>query len=229
MAKGILMNIVEYADRELLAMGVANILAGQLENTLLTQDFASLAVPGGTTPTPIFDMLSAVDLAWDRVHVMLTDERWVAQDHAQSNAGLLRRHLLVGKAAAARFIPFYQDGMDAAAGSAVVAQDLATELPLSVLMLGMGADMHTASLFPGSSGLEAALADDAPLLLPIMPQDHTIARVTLPAHVLQGAITKHLVIFGAEKRRALERAKSLPPEQAPIAAVLDGAQIHWAE
>lgn len=223
------MKIVEYADRELLAMGVADILASVLENALLTEDVVSLAVAGGTTPGPIFDLLSAVDLAWDRVHVMLTDERWVPQDHAQSNAGLIRERLLVGKAAAAKFIPFYQDGLDAYQGCAEIARGLADELPLSVLMLGMGADMHTASLFPGSEGLEAALADNAPLLLPIMPQGHDIARVTLPAHVLQGAMAKHLVIFGNDKRAALERALSLPPEQAPIAAVLDGAQIHWAE
>ncbi|MGJ8626487.1 MAG: 6-phosphogluconolactonase [Sulfitobacter sp.] len=223
------MKITEYADREMLAMGIADILASDLENALLAQDKVSLAVPGGTTPGPIFDLLSAVDLAWDRVQVMLTDERWVPQDHAQSNAGLIRNRLLVGKAAAAQFIPFYQEGFDAAQGSTQAAQGLAHAFPLSVLMLGMGADMHTASLFPGSDGLEAALASDAPLLLPIMPQGHDIARVTLPAHVLQGAMAKHLVIFGNDKREALERAQSLPPEQAPIAAVLDGAQIHWAE
>lgn len=223
------MNIVEYADRELLAMGVANIVAGEIRAALLSNETVSVAVPGGTTPGPIFDMLSAVDLDWDRVHLMLTDERWVPQDHAQSNAGLIRDRLLVDKADTAQFIPFYQDGLDAAEGSAQVAQGLTSELPLSVLMLGMGADMHTASLFPGADGLDAALADDAPLLCPIMPAGHDVARVTLPAHVLQGALAKHLVIFGTDKRDALNRAQTLPPEQAPIATVLDGAQIHWAE
>ncbi|MGC1497258.1 MAG: 6-phosphogluconolactonase [Sulfitobacter sp.] len=223
------MNIIEYADRELLVMSVANILAGELKNALLTQDFVSIAVPGGTTPGPIFDLLSATDLDWARVHVMLTDERWVPQDHAQSNAGLLRERLLVGNAAAATFIPFYQDGFDAVAGCTKVAETLAQELPISVMMLGMGADMHTASLFPGSDGLDAALAEDAALLCPIIPVGHDIARVTLPAHVLQGAMSKHLVVFGADKHAALERAQSLPPEEAPIAAVLADAEIHWAE
>jgi 6-phosphogluconolactonase len=223
------MNITEYADREMLAMNVANILAGELKKCLLVHDFASFAVPGGTTPGPIFDLLSATDLDWDRVHVMLTDERWVPQDHVQSNAGLIRDRLLAGRAKTAKFIPFYQAGMEPAEGCAQVAQSLKSELPISLLMLGMGADMHTASLFPGSDGLDAALAEDAALLCPIMPQGHDIARVTLPAHVLQGAMAKHLVIFGADKRAALEAAHSLPPEQAPIAAVLEGAEIHWAE
>ncbi len=223
------MNIIEYADRELLAMGVANVLAGELKNALVGQNTVSIAVPGGTTPGPIFDLLSATDLDWDRVHVMLTDERWVPQDHAQSNAALIRERLLAGNAAAATFIPFYQTGLDATAGCAQIAQSLASEIPISVLMLGMGADMHTASLFPGADGLDAALAADAPLLCPVMPVGHDIARVTLPAHVLRGAVSKHLVIFGAEKRTALERAQSLPAEQAPIAAVLAGADVHWAE
>lgn len=222
------MDIVDYADRELLAMGVANVLAGELKKCLLVHEFASFAVPGGTTPGPIFDMLSATDLDWDRVHVMLTDERWVPQDHAQSNAALVRARLLTDRAGVAHFIPFYQDGMEPADGCAKVAADLEKELPLSLLMLGMGADMHTASLFPGAQGLDAALASDAPLLCPIMPDGHDIARVTLPGHVLQGAMAKHLVIFGDDKRDALEAAQGLPPERAPITAVLDGATVHWA-
>lgn len=223
------MNIVRYADRELLAMGVADVLAGELKKCLLVHEFASFAVPGGTTPGPIFDMLSAINLDWRRVHVMLTDERWVPQDHAQSNAALIRARLLTDRAAEAHFIPFYQDGMEPAEGSAKVAANLEKELPLSLLMLGMGADMHTASLFPGAQGLDAALANDAPALCPIMPDGHDIARVTLPAHVLQGAMAKHLVIFGTAKRDALEAAQGLPPEQAPIAAVLDSTTVHWAE
>ena len=65
--------------------------------------------------------------------------------------------------------------------------------------------MHTASLFPGDPGLPDALAADAPLLCPVYPEGQPTARVTLPAHVLDGALNKHLVIFGEEKRAALER------------------------
>lgn len=229
MAKGLVVNIIEYADREMLAMNVADKLASELKACLLVHETASFAVPGGTTPGPIFDLLNGTDIEWDRVHVMLTDERWVPQDHAQSNAGLIRERLLVNDAAAATFVPFYQPGLDPSEGSAQVAKGLKDELPISVLMLGMGADMHTASLFPGAEGLDAALAGNAPLLCPIQPKGHDIARVTLPGHVLQGAMAKHLVIFGTDKRDALERARSLPPEQAPIATVLHDTEIHWAE
>ncbi|MGR3608705.1 MAG: 6-phosphogluconolactonase, partial [Sulfitobacter sp.] len=72
------MNLIDYADREILAMDVANLIAGELKNALLAHDTVSFAVPGGTTPGPIFDSLSGVNLDWARVQVMLSDERWVA-------------------------------------------------------------------------------------------------------------------------------------------------------
>ncbi|MFD2739285.1 6-phosphogluconolactonase [Sulfitobacter aestuarii] len=221
------MNIIEYADRELLAMGLANVLAGSLKNALLGNDFVSFAVPGGTTPGPIFDMLSATELDWDRVHVLLSDERWVPESDEQSNARLVRAHLLTGPAGAARFIPYYREGMSPAEGCAAVNPTLDDELPLSLLLLGMGGDMHTASLFPGAKGLDAALASDAPTLCPIEP-DGEVSRVTLSAPALRDAMEKHLVIYGDDKRAALEKAGDLSPEEAPIAAVWDDLEVHWA-
>ncbi|UOA27378.1 6-phosphogluconolactonase [Pseudosulfitobacter sp. DSM 107133] len=222
------MILQEYLDRDLLAMEVARKMAGALENILLTHDRATLVVPGGTTPGPIFDVLSAARLDWDRVDVTLTDERWVDETSDRSNGALLRRRLLVDRAVAATFKPLYRDGLDVDAGAVLVSEDLDAHLPISVLLLGMGADMHTASLFPGAEGLEAALAADAPVALPIYAEGQE-PRISLSAHVLDGAMSKHLVIFGAEKRAALERAADLTPRNAPIAAVLDELTVHWAE
>lgn len=222
------MNFVEYADREMLAMSVANVLASELRKCLLVHDFASFAVPGGTTPGPIFDLMSAAELDWSNVHVMLTDERWVDEDNSHSNARLIRKQLLTDFAAKAQFIPYYRAGKTASEGAAEVAETLKGELPISLLLLGMGADMHTASLFPNSEGLAAAMASDAPLLCPIQPSGQDMERVTLPAHVLKGAMSTHLVIFGEEKRAAVEKAQRLPPEEAPISVVLREATVHWA-
>ncbi len=222
------MNLIEYPDREILAMKVANRLAGELKKCLLVHEFASFAVPGGTTPGPIFDMLSGTDLGWDKVNVMLTDERWVPEEDARSNGALVRSRLLTGHAAAAQFLPFYQPGLEAEEGAAAIAPGLETQLPLSLLVLGMGDDMHTASLFPGAPGVAAAMAAGAPNLCVVRPEDQEIARVTLPAHVLRGAMSTHLIIFGDAKRAALERAETLPPEEAPVATVLNNAEVHWA-
>jgi len=222
------MNIVEYADREMLNMQVANVLAGELRKALSLNEFASFVVPGGTTPGPIFDLLSGTELDWNRVHVMLTDERWVGEDNSHSNARLVKERMLTGHAAEAAFLPFYRDGITATEGAAEVADTLTPEFPISVLVLGMGADMHTASLFPGGEGLEAALASGAPALCRVLPKGQDMERVTLSAQILKGAMSTHLVIFGDEKREALERALTLPPEEAPIGAVLGAGTVHWA-
>ena len=221
------MSFQEYSDREMLIIEVAQKIVGDLKTALLTQENVSFVVPGGTTPGPIFDILCAADIEWNRVHVMLSDERWVPDDNDRSNAKLLRDRLLVNRAAAAKFTPFYVPDVEVADACKDVSETLASEWPISVLVLGMGADMHTASLFPQANGLGAALSADADALLPIQAEGQE-QRVTLSAPVLNSAISKHIVIFGDDKRAALDVAKGSLPEVAPVAAVLDGATIHWA-
>lgn len=221
------MNIIEYSDREMLAMQVADELASELRKCLATHEFASFAVPGGSSPGEIFEILSGIHLDWSRVHVMLTDERWVPEDHERSNTRLVREKLLTGEAAAAPFIPFYDADLDPGEGAERASGRLKGELPLSLLVLGMGSDMHTASLFPGAVGLKAAMAHHAPPVCALHPADQE-ERVSLSAEVLRGALSTHLLIFGEEKYKALEKARHLPAEQAPIAAVLGGGTVHWA-
>ncbi|MDW4497826.1 6-phosphogluconolactonase [Sulfitobacter sp. D35] len=222
------MNIEEYADREMLVINLANKIAGEIRNCLLHHEFASFAVPGGTTPGPIFDALCSVDLDWSRVHVLLTDERWVPEENARSNTALVRERLLTERAAAATFVPFYRDGLSAAEAAPEIAEALAPELPVSVLLLGMGEDMHTASLFPGAPGLSQALDPDAPAVVAVSPDSQPEERISLSGPVLDGAMSKHLVIFGQAKRDALERAATLSGEDAPIGAVIGGGTVHWA-
>lgn len=222
------MKFIEYPDTDLLAVDVASAIAGDLEMHLLHHDTASLALAGGTSPAPIFDDLCASDLAWDRVHVMATDERWVPMESPRSNARLIRERLLTDRAAAAHFLPFHIPAREPEAVLAEIETQIAPNLPLSVLLLGMGEDMHTASLFPGVEGLEQALAADAPLLSVLRPDSQPEARVSLSGPVLNGALSKHLVIYGEAKKRALDKALSLPPELAPIQSVLTEITVHWA-
>ncbi len=223
------MKIIDYPDRDLLAIDLASVLAEDLETHLLHHETASLAVPGGTTPGPIFDALCAAEIDWSRVRVFPTDERWVAQDHARSNARLICERLLTARAASATFVPLYAPAGAPEDVLAEIETLLVPELPVSVLLAGMGADMHTASLFPGAPELKAALDPGAPVLMALHPEDAPEARVSLSARVLDGALAKHLVITGRDKREALERAMSLPPEQAPVQAILTETTVHWAE
>ena len=222
------MEFIEYADAELMMMDLANRLAGELRQALAGGGRATLAVPGGTTPGPVFDSLSGADLDWARVDVLPTDERWVPETSERSNARLIRARLLTDRAAAARFVPLYAPAERPEDRLADLAEGVAAVLPLSVLLLGMGEDMHVASLFPGAEGLPAALQGEAPVAAiraPGLPE----ARVTLTAPVLRDAMQRHLVITGAAKRRALEAARQMAPEEAPVAAVLRGTMVHWAE
>lgn len=223
------MKLETYPDRDMMMMQLANRLAGDLKNCLLQHPWASFSVPGGTTPGPIFDALSAAALDWERVHIFLNDERWVPETSDRSNTKLLRERLLTDRAAVAKLIPLRADTETPEEGIPQLLEQLEKELPISVLLLGMGADMHTASIFPGADRLEEALAPNAPLLVPMRAPGAPEPRVTLPAHVLAGAMTTHVVITGQEKREALERAQSLQPGEAPIAAVLKNATVHWAE
>jgi 6-phosphogluconolactonase len=222
------MNFVEYADRDALMLGLADIIAGELTSALDHSDRASLCVPGGTTPGPIFDTLSGVHLAWDRVDILLNDERWVPETSDRSNTALLKRRLVTGHAAGANLIPLHtdvptpEDGLD----GLMAAVDAA--LPLDVLVLGMGLDMHTASLFPGADQLELGLSDDAPTLLAMRAPGAPEPRITLSARALKTAVSTHVLITGAQKRDVLEKARKRQPCDAPIAAFLRDATVHWA-
>ncbi|MBU2982503.1 6-phosphogluconolactonase [Lentibacter algarum] len=223
------MKLIKYADDEILAMDLANMLAGELKNVLVHEERASLVVPGGTTPGPIFDSLCAADLDWSRVDVMLSDERWLPEAHVRSNARLIRERLLQSRATNAVFHPYYTGAATPDGALADIEANILPSLPISVLLLGMGEDMHTASLFPRAGGLEAALnSETSAILAPISAPDQREARVSMTANTLNGALSKHLVIIGQAKLTALERAATLPKEKAPVNAVLEGMTVHWA-
>ena len=223
------MKLEIYPDREMMMLGLANILAGELADFIRRDGHASFCVPGGTTPGPIFDILSGVDLDWGNIAVFLNDERWVAEDNPRSNTALIRHRLIRGKAAAATLIPLHADSEMPEDSLDTLSEGLAPHLPISVLLLGMGTDMHTASLFPGADRLADALAPHAPILLPMRADAAGEPRVTLTARVLKDAMSCHILITGADKRAALDRALHLTEIEAPVKAVLANATVHWAE
>ena len=224
------MKLREYPDREALFLDLAALLAEELSTALDHEARVTFAVPGGTTPGPVFDALTEVDIDWARIDVLPTDERWVPESSERSNARLLRERLLVGRAAKARLLPLYTPTPEPEQAIDALAATIAPALPIDVLLLGMGADMHVASLFPGADRLADALDPDAPILMPMRAPGAPEPRVTLTAPVLQGALTTHLLITGREKRAALDQAVRLDmPAVAPVAAVLHNATVHWAE
>ena len=223
------MTFVEYPDAEMMYLALAKQITSELGAFLRRDGHASLCVPGGTTPGPVFDTLSGVDLDWPNVAVFLNDERWVPESSPRSNTRLLRERLLRGPAAQANLVPLYAPADQPEQMLEALSAGIAPHLPISVLLLGMGADMHIASLFPGADLLEQALAPDAPVLMALRAEAAGEPRITLTAQALKTAFHIHILIRGPEKRAAQDRAQTLPVTQAPVRAVLDLATVHWAE
>lgn len=217
-----------YPSRAALMAGLVASIADELR-AALSRGAATLSVPGGTTPGPVFDALSHEDLDWARVAVLLNDERWVDETSPRSNTRLLKERLLVNRAARARLVPLYAPTATPEEALDRLAQGILPHLPISVLLLGMGADMHTASLFPGADKLAQALAPNAPVLMALRAEAAGEPRITLSAPVLKQASHIHILITGPDKRAALMRATGLPPSEAPVQVVLERATVHWAD
>jgi 6-phosphogluconolactonase len=218
-----------------LADALANRVADALSEAVAVRGFANLAVSGGSTPKAFFKALSAKDIAWDKVSITLVDERFVPADNPRSNHKLAAELLLVGKAAAARFVPLYHPAENAEAAAAMATEETAALCsPFDVAILGMGNDGHTASFFPGGNHLAEAL--DASREKGIMTMDADGAgepRLTFSFSALQDARLLVLHIEGAEKAAVLEKALNGDNEaDMPIRAMLNRAsspvEIYWA-
>jgi 6-phosphogluconolactonase len=214
------------------ATALAEQVSAALRDAVQARGRASLLVPGGRTPVSFFRALRDRDLPWSKVAISLTDERWVDDDQADSNARLVRTELLAGAAAAATFVPLRTAADTALLGAAASWRCLdALPRPFDVVVLGMGDDGHFASLFPYSPGLAAALDPAAPpacvaMRAPTAPVD----RVSLNLPALAHARLLALFITGEHKRALIESpgARAALPIDALLALRNPQPLVYWA-
>ncbi len=227
-------HFLAYQSAEQWAWAGAVILAGELRRELEQRPRARLLLSGGTTPGPVYEALSRAPLDWARIDVGLVDERWLQPEDPDSNSHLVRRTLLRDKAAHARFEPLTRTGRSI--GESVAAANLHASQVADAVVLGMGDDGHTASLFPAMQGLEQALANpnayvavDASGCPGAGPWPR---RISLTPAGLASSRMRLLLIRGEHKRKLFERAvDGLDPLELPIrlAFTTPGARlrVHW--
>ncbi len=234
------------AQLELLARRIVHMIPGASINTELAQDiaerldaaiaergFAVLSVSGGKSPIALFEALRRQPIDWSKVRVTLVDERCVPGTHPDSNALLVRTHLLQENASAASFVPMVEQAAEARPAPAVLAQAASRALQAAgtadVLVLGMGADGHTASLFPDALNLAEALDLNNPqacmaIELATPPANAPFQRLTQPLAQLLRARHIVLPLSGADKLATLRLAWQGVSPTYPISCVLHQTQ-----
>ena len=221
-------------DRASWANRAADKVAELLDESLAARGAASLVVAGGTTPQPIFDRLSRMHLDWSRVHVGLTDERWVRSNHVDSNEHLVRHALLRNQASPAQLHPLYSGKPRPSAGLADAERSIsAMPRPFDVVLLGMGTDGHFASLFPGLPETKEGLDLRSPdLCVAIDKPQNGYARLSLTSTALLHSRLILVAITGRPKRAVALQALAGTTDR-PIAALLshrkDDLEFLWTE
>jgi len=225
----------EYDSVEEMADAVAGDVGFIVESAIDARNASLIALPGGSTPQPIFQELAAKKLPWKQLTIIPTDERLVPMDDERSNVrGIAKAFLPNG----ARVIPIAADIPDyKLAGNSADARLQDLPWPPDLVWLGMGDDGHTASLFAGpdlQNALDAPKARRAVGVMPDpMPQDAPVPRVTLTRAAILSARTILITITGAAKRELLEGAiedgqSSKLPIGRLLAEVEQPIDIHWA-
>lgn len=228
-----LANFRAYADVATWVQAAVVDIVAALQRDVAAEGHARLLLSGGTTPAPVYRELSKAHIDWSKVDVGLVDERWLPVNDPDSNARLICETLLQNQASAANFQPLIRvgDGIESS-----LLHSNPQSRSVSVAVLGMGPDGHTASLFPDMPGLPEALASD---------QDYVLVnargcagagpwpdRISLTPAGLAKARCRVLLIRGEQKRELFHRAltgddaNELPVR---IALNLPGAplQTYW--
>ncbi|KRA20582.1 6-phosphogluconolactonase [Lysobacter sp. Root604] len=226
-----------HRGRDVWTWACAVAIAAELRRDLSLRPRARLLLSGGSTPGPVYRALAKAPLEWSRVDIGLVDERWLLPDDPDSNARMVRTHLLHDHAAVARFEPLTLAGRRIE--DAVAAANAHAQLGASAAVLGMGEDGHTASLFPNSRDLARAL-ESRQAYVAVDARDAPGAqqwprRISLTPVGLARVQTRLLLIQGERKREVFEAAlRSGDVTRYPVLAALEAGHgaplhVHWCE
>jgi 6-phosphogluconolactonase len=209
-----------HIHKDAAAMGerAAHLFAGHCEEAVAERGSFTVALSGGLTPIPLFRLLAGTDwaerLPWEKIHIYWVDERCVGPDHAESNYGIARRELL-SRVPATHY--HRMKGEETPERAAQAYEDMLRdhfalepgEFPrFDFILLGMGHDGHTGSLFSGSPGLR----EKKRLVIDQYVPERKADRLTLTLPVLNNARCCLFLVSGKEKHGVLARALDLLAE-----------------
>ena len=226
----------EYDDAGEMAAAVAGDIGFAIESAIDARGGCVIALSGGKTPIPIYAKLAAAKLDWKRVTIVPTDERIVPLGDPLSNVTMIGKTFIPKGARVIPIVPSATADYKAAGRSAdALMQDL--HWPLDLCLLGVGADGHTASIFPGPDHDEAINGPRERRALGVMPDplpaEAPVARVSLSRGAIVSAKALMIAVSGDAKKKVIEDAIRQGPSSAyPIGRVLADAElpvdIHWA-
>jgi len=201
-------NVHAFSVQDDLIAALSQSITEQLQKAIEEKGKASLLVSGGSTPKPLFEKLREISLDWEKVSIGLCDERWLSSTHEESNENLVKTHLLQAKASKATFVGMYKKETDMQAAEMLCEKKMKESLfPFDVLILGMGSDAHTASLFPENIKLEKAFdLDNEALCIAIKPETAPYMRMSLTRQAILSAAHIYLHFEGKEKLAVYEEA-----------------------
>jgi 6-phosphogluconolactonase len=218
--------IIEFPSRDALMQAAAARIAEVLQSALAHR-VACAALSGGATPEPAYRALATAALDWSRVTFLLVDERFVPPSHDASNEALLRRALAPALSAGAQVLPMFSEDVSPAEAAAR-ANAAYANLVVDIALMGVGEDGHTASWFPQSPQLTAALDLSNPstvIAVEAAGAQGSSERITMTRAAIARAANRMLLVTGAAKR-ALVEARA---PDAPVTALLDlPTEIYWA-
>ena len=216
------MQFHNFEDASLLDSTLAQQIKDVLENAVRQRGHAYLVVSGGKTPVELFKTLAQTKMPWDQITITLADERCVGADHKDRNEHLVKHFLLQHEARTAKFLSLYDEHIHIAESLQKTACAIASLPTFDAVILGMGEDGHTASLFPCSNELGQGMDNNADVVLLVTPQTAPHQRVSLSKKRLLDSRVIFLHLVGQKKRSVLNQALVEPnPMLMPISAFLN--------
>lgn len=209
-------------------------LCSILTKAIEEKGHATLGLSGGSTPKNLFHLLSQRELEWNKISIFPIDERFLDDENKAQNGHLIRSTLLKNKAQKAKFIPLIYNNIDYYVNLEIAEKELSNiQKPYDIILLGMGLDGHTASLFPEINNLKEGLNDqNEKLLINTQPKHAPYKRISMTAAAINTSQHLFLHIYGSEKKLLFDKALGLnDPYQFPITAFANHSnfKIYWTE